>query len=64
MCVINDHMKIDKKCGDIYSLELEFEKENIKTSEAYFLDLSILIENKKNKAKLFDKRDAFPFYIV
>ena len=35
-----------------------------KDSEAYFLDLSILIENKKNKAKLFDKRDAFPFYIV
>ena len=47
----------------IYLPELELKKESILTSEASAPDLSITIENKKFKTKLFDKRDAFPFFI-
>ena len=47
----------------IYLSEVQFKKENISNSEASFLDLSMVIENKKFKTQLSDKRDAFPFYI-
>ena len=50
--------------GDLYPLDLELKKESISTSEVPFLDLSIIIENKKFKTKLLDKRDASSFSIV
>ena len=47
----------------IYLSELQLKKENIATFDASFLELSIVIENKKLKTQLYDKRDAFYFSI-
>ena len=43
---------------------MRFKKESITTSEAVFLDLLVIIENKKFKNELFDKRHSFPFSTV
>ena len=43
---------------------LQLEKENISTYQAPFLDLSVIVEKKKAKTQLFNKRDAFLFSIV
>ena len=44
LCVINDHLEFDRNFKNIYSSELRLNKENISTSEASFLDLSIITE--------------------
>ena len=48
----------------MYPPELQATKESITTFQTSFLDLSIIIENKKFKIGLFDKRNAFPFSIA
>ena len=47
----------------IYSKELQLKVEHHGT-HATFLDLDITVENNIFRYKLFDKRDAFPFFIV
>ena len=42
-------------------MELELNKENRSIFDS---DFSIIIENKKNKTKLYDKRDALPFSVT
>ena len=64
LCTAKDHLKFDKTYKSIYSSDLRFKKENISTSMAAFLDLSIVIENSKFKTQLCGKRDSFPFSIV
>ena len=64
LCVISDHLEFDRNFKNIYPTELQLKKENISTSEASFLDLSIIIENNISKTQLYDKRDAFAFSIV
>ena len=52
LCAINNHLESDRCYKDIYPTELPLKKENISTSEASFLDLSIIIENEKSKTAL------------
>ena len=61
---INDNLEFDRNSENIYSSELQLKKENNSTSEISFLDLYVIIEDKKFKTQLYDKRDAFPFCIV
>ena len=64
LSAINDHLEFDRNFKNMYPSELKFKKENTRTSEAPFLVLLIVIENKKFKAQLYDKRDAFLFPTV
>lgn len=47
LCAINVHLEFDKNYRVIYPSGLELNKENRKTFEASFLDLSVIIEKKK-----------------
>ena len=49
--------------NNIYHLELQPENENTTTSEASFLDFSIIIKNEKINIELSDERDVFPFLL-
>ena len=49
--------------GDIYPYDLELKAEH-KGRYVSFLNLDICIEGGTFVYKLFDKRDAFPFFIV
>ena len=64
LCAINDDFEFRKNFKNIYPPELELKEENISTSHASFLDLSIDIVDGNFITSLFDKRDAFPFSIV
>ena len=64
LCAINDHLEFDRNFKNIYPSGIKLKKKGISTSQASFLNLSIMIENKKCKTKLYDKRDAFPFCVV
>ena len=44
LCAINVHLEFDKNYRVIYPSGLELNKENRKTFEASFLDLSVIIE--------------------
>ena len=57
-------LEFDRDFKNIYLSQLQLEKENISTSEASHIDLSIITENKKFKIQLYDKKDAFPLAIV
>ena len=46
---------------NVYPSDVKLKKENILTSDASFLELSIIIGNKKFKTQLYDKRDASLF---
>ena len=61
---IKDHLELGSKLihKNIHTSELQLKKENISISEATFFDLSIIIENKKFKTQLYDKRDIFLFF--
>ena len=61
---MNSHLELNRNFKNICPPELQLKKENISTSGASFLDLSIIIENNKFKIQLYDKRYAFPFSIV
>ena len=63
-CTIKDYLKLERNFKNIYPLELQLKKENISASEAVFLDFFMIIEKKKIKTQLYDKRGAFPFSIV
>ena len=52
LCAIVNHLEFGRNFKNIYPSELLLKKENISTSEASFLDLSIIIENVKFKAQL------------
>jgi hypothetical protein len=62
---LNDNNQFARYHKDIYPPELVLKKENPSHNKtATFLDLNITIINKQFECKLYDKRDAFPFYIV
>ena len=63
LCAINDGGEFGNSFKDIYPPELELKVEH-NGSHATFLDLDITIINNKFVYKLFDKRDAFNFFIV
>ena len=63
LCSINN-TEFEKNYKEIYPEELALKKENLNPYKASFLDVSIQVQsNKTFSIKLFDKRDAFPFYI-
>ena len=64
LCAMNNHLELNRNFKNICPPELQLKKENVSTSEASFLDLSIIIENNNFKIQLYDKRYAFPFSIV
>jgi len=63
LCALNDHGHFALSYKDIYPPELELKVEH-QGLHATFLDLDITVENGLFIYKLFDKRDAFPFFIV
>ena len=63
LCAINDGHEFSKSFRNIYPKELELKIEHQGT-HATFLDLDITIKDNIFIYKLFDKRDAFPFFIV
>ena len=61
----NDHLEFVRNFNkNIYPSELQLQEENISTSEATFLNFSIIIGNKEFKTQLYDKRDTVTFFIV
>ena len=63
-CAINDYLEFDRNFKNKYHRELRVKKEKTSTSVASFSDISLKIEKKKIKTRLYDKRDAFPPAIV
>ena len=63
-CAINDYLEFDRNFKNKYHRELWVKKENTSTSVASFSDISLKIEKKKIKTRLYDKRDAFSPSIV
>ena len=62
-CSINDSDEFDKSYLEIYPPELQLKCEH-KGTHATFLELDITIIDGTFVYKLYDKRDAFPFFIV
>ena len=62
-CNLNDGGEFGRSYREIYPPELELKCE-YEGSHATFLDLDITIVDGKFVFKLFDKRSAFPFFIV
>ena len=62
-CNINDSNAFSESYKDIYPVELELKYEHT-GNYAIFLELDISIVDGVFVYKLFDKRDAFPFFIV
>ena len=63
LCALNDSEEFSNCHQEIYPPVLELKKEH-HGNHATFLDLDISAENGLFVYKLFDKRDAFPFFIV
>ena len=63
LCALNDSGEFGASYKDIYPPELELKVEH-HGNHATFLDLDITLIDGKCVYKLFDKRDAFPFFIV
>ena len=63
LCAINDGNQFAVIYHRIYPKELELKVEH-QGNHATFLDLDITIQDGIFIYKLFDKRDAFPFFIV
>ena len=63
LSAINDGYDFEKSFQEIYPPELELKVEHHGT-HATFLDLDIALKDGIFIYKLFDKRDAFPFFIV
>ena len=53
-----------QKLYEYISFRVKTEKGVISTSEASFLDLFNVAENKQFKILLYDKREAVPFIII
>ena len=62
-CNLDDGGEFGRSFREIYPSELELKCEH-EGSHATFLDLDINIVDGKFVYKLFDKRNAFPFFIV
>ena len=63
LCALNDRDEFHSCYKEIYPKELDLKVEH-HGDHASFLDLDICIENGIFRYKLYDKRDAFPFFIV
>ena len=63
LCALNDRDEFHDCYKKIYPKELDLKVEH-HGIHASFLDLDITVENNIFRYKLFDKRDAFPFFIV
>ena len=63
---LNDGGEFERAAKEIYPPELTVNRENTDDKSASFLQLwiSITNNNKVFSYKLYDKRDAFPFFIV
>lgn len=46
-CIIKDYVEFERNFSNIYPSELQLKEENVSTSEALFLELSIIIGNNK-----------------
>ena len=64
LLTVNDGGIFAKVWNEIYPPELELKHENKISTGASFLDLELLVKEKKLKTKLYDKRDGFNFQIV
>ena len=64
LIAINDWKEFGKCFKNIYPIELDLGKENSGDRSATFLDLHVLISDKKFQIDLYDKRDGSPFSIV
>ena len=62
-CTINDSDAFNESYQEIYPPELQLKCEH-SGDHATFLELDITIVNELFVYKLFDKRDAFPFFII
>ena len=60
---MNDCVEFDKTFFELYPAELELKVKH-NGSHATFLDVDISIDKGKFIFKMFDKQDAFNFYIV
>ena len=63
LLAVNDGGEFEKCCSQIYPEELELKKENVSNVETSFLELKINISDNMFQTRLYDKRDAFGFYI-
>ena len=63
LCALNDGNDFSESHKEIYPNELDLKVEH-SGEHATFLDLEINIVNQIFVYKLYDKRDAFPFFIV
>ena len=61
MCTFNTN-EFENNDNNVYSNELKLKKDE-DLCKALFLDLSIEVQDRVLNTELFDKRDAFPFYI-
>ena len=64
LMILNDNGEFEKFIAEIYPPELVLKKENTTDNKATFLDLQVEIYNGQFDYQLYDKRNAFPFYIV
>ena len=64
LTALNDQDEFARSFKEIYPAELTCNKENTGNTSATSLDLAINIIGDEFDYKLFDKRDAFPFFIV
>ena len=62
-CSINDDNEFENSYKEIYPKDLHLKCEHT-GNHATFLELDITIKDGVLIYKLFDKRDAFPLYIV
>jgi hypothetical protein len=61
---LNDGGEFEKHHNTIYPKELTLKKENTNNDQATFLDLDIKIVDNKFEYDIYDKRNAYNFYIV
>ena len=61
---IDDGGEFESNYSNIYPEELQLGNKNADKKETSFLDLNIKIKDGNFQFGLFDKRDAFPFFIV
>ena len=62
LCTFNND-EFENYYNEIYPGEMELNKENEDPCKASFLNISIEVLYRKFTTELFDKRDAFHFYI-
>ena len=62
--VLSYCVEFERSFHEIYPPKLELKKENLDYLDGSFLDLMIIIKDKRFFTKLFDKRDSFLILIL